>query len=182
MILEGELGDKPCFGGKTFEYVDLSLISFYTRFYSIKTLGAFSIEAEFPKIVAQANRCMQKEIIAKTVLDQKKVYDCVRQFRSATYIYICSPKSRSATYIYIYIYQCGFGWLCNFVGYMLQCLRKAKIKTTRVSEFGYQSCPSFVHQYSFVWDATRMGILIYAFVCVKPKIDTINPFALSIRS
>ena len=50
--------------------------------------------------------------------------------------------------------------------YMLQCLRKAKIKTTGVLEFGYQSCPSFVHQYSFVWDATRMGRLIHAFVSV----------------
>ena len=33
-----------------------------------------------------------------------------------------SPKSESD------IYYCGFGWLCNFIGYMLQCLRTAKIK------------------------------------------------------
>ena len=37
-------------------------------------------------------------------------------------------------------------------------------QTTRVSEFGYQSRPAFVHQYSFVWDATRMGRLIHVFV------------------
>ncbi|KAK7859932.1 putative glutathione s-transferase parc [Quercus suber] len=48
------------------------LVSFYTRFYSIETLRGFSIEAECPKIVAWANRCMQKDIIAKTLPDQKK--------------------------------------------------------------------------------------------------------------
>ncbi|KAL0008924.1 hypothetical protein SO802_010426 [Lithocarpus litseifolius] len=47
----------------------IKALSSHFRFYSIKTLGAFSIEAECPKIVAWSNRCRQKEIIAKTVLD-----------------------------------------------------------------------------------------------------------------
>nr|POE67446.1 putative glutathione s-transferase parc [Quercus suber] len=59
----------------------LSLIPFYTRFYSIETLGGFNIKVECPKIVAWANRCMQKEIIAKPLPDQKRVYEFVRQFR-----------------------------------------------------------------------------------------------------
>ncbi|KAK7846580.1 putative glutathione s-transferase parc [Quercus suber] len=57
-------------------------------FYSIETLRGFSIEAECSKIVAWANisieaecskivawanRCMQKDIIAKTLPDQKKL-------------------------------------------------------------------------------------------------------------
>ncbi|KAK7857175.1 putative glutathione s-transferase, partial [Quercus suber] len=66
-ILEGELGDKPYFGGKTFGFVDLSLIPFY--------------KAECPKIIAWAKRCLQKETVAKSLPDQKKVYEFVGQSR-----------------------------------------------------------------------------------------------------
>jgi len=59
-ILEGELGDKPYFGGERFGYMDLTLIPFYTWFYSIETIGGFKIEAQCSKIVAWAKRCMQK--------------------------------------------------------------------------------------------------------------------------
>ncbi|XP_030966751.1 probable glutathione S-transferase [Quercus lobata] len=78
---EGELGDKPYFGGERFGYVDLTLIPFYTWFYSIETLGGFKVEAQCSKIVAWAKRCMQKETIAKTLPDQKKVYELLGQFR-----------------------------------------------------------------------------------------------------
>ena len=80
-MLEGELGDKPYFGGERFGYVDLTLIPFYTWFYSIETLGGFKVEAQCSKIVAWAKRCMQKETIAKTLPDQKKVYELLGQFR-----------------------------------------------------------------------------------------------------
>ena len=80
-MLEGELGDKPYFGGERFGYVDLTLIPFYTWFYSIETLGGFKVEAQCFKIVAWAKRCMQKETIAKTLPDQKKVYELLGQFR-----------------------------------------------------------------------------------------------------
>ena len=73
-ILEGELGDKPYFGGETFGFVDLSLIPYYSWFYAIETVGEFNIEAECPKIIAWAKRCLQKETVAKTLPDQKKVY------------------------------------------------------------------------------------------------------------
>lgn len=55
--------------------VDLTLIPFYTWNYSIETLGGFKIEAQCSKIVAWAKRRMQKETIAKTLPDQKKVYE-----------------------------------------------------------------------------------------------------------
>ncbi|XP_062162417.1 probable glutathione S-transferase [Alnus glutinosa] len=74
-ILERELGDKPYFGGETFGFVDIALITFYSWFYVYETYGKFSIEAECPKIIAWAKRCMQKESVANTLLDQKKVYD-----------------------------------------------------------------------------------------------------------
>ncbi|KAK7846583.1 putative glutathione s-transferase [Quercus suber] len=80
-ILEGELGDKPYFGGETFGFVDLSLIPYYSWFYAMETFGEFNIEAECPKIVAWAKRCLQKETVAKTLPDQKKVYEYVEQLR-----------------------------------------------------------------------------------------------------
>ncbi|GMY33516.1 probable glutathione S-transferase [Fagus crenata] len=80
-ILEGELGDKPYFGGETFGYVDLALVTFYSWFYVFETFGEFNIEAECPKIIAWAKRCLQKESVAKTLPDQKKVYEFVGQMR-----------------------------------------------------------------------------------------------------
>ncbi|KAF3949954.1 hypothetical protein CMV_024238 [Castanea mollissima] len=74
-ILEGELGEKPFFGGETFGFVDIALITFYSWFYTYETFGNFSIEAECPKIIAWAKRCMQKESVANSLPDQKKIYE-----------------------------------------------------------------------------------------------------------
>ncbi|KAL0008920.1 hypothetical protein SO802_010422 [Lithocarpus litseifolius] len=79
--LEVELGDKPYFGGETFGYVDLSFITFYSWFHAYEVLGNINIEAECPKIIAWAKRCLQKESVAKTLPDQKKVYEFVAQMR-----------------------------------------------------------------------------------------------------
>lgn len=80
-ILEGELGDKPYFGGETFGFVDVSLITFYCWFYVYETFGKFSFEAECPKILPWAKRCIQKESVAKTLPDQKKVYEFVLEMK-----------------------------------------------------------------------------------------------------
>jgi glutathione S-transferase len=82
-ILEGELGDKPSFGGESFGFADLALITFYSWFYAFETFGKFSIEAECPKIIAWAKRCLQKESVAKTLPDQKKVYEIVVEKRKS---------------------------------------------------------------------------------------------------
>ncbi|KAF2301287.1 hypothetical protein GH714_022439 [Hevea brasiliensis] len=74
-ILEGELGDKPYFGGESFGYVDLSLIPFYSFFYTFETLGNLSMVEECPKIVDWAHRCLQKESVSKTLCDQRKFYE-----------------------------------------------------------------------------------------------------------
>ncbi|KAL0008939.1 hypothetical protein SO802_010441 [Lithocarpus litseifolius] len=60
--LEGELGDKPYFGGETFGFVDLSLIPFYSWFHAIEIFGEFNMEAECPKIVAWAKRAIRKSL------------------------------------------------------------------------------------------------------------------------
>jgi glutathione S-transferase len=38
------------------------------------------MEAECPKIIAWAKRCMQKESVAKSLLDQKKPYEFVLEW------------------------------------------------------------------------------------------------------
>ncbi|KAM3684418.1 hypothetical protein ACJW30_11G042100 [Castanea mollissima] len=79
--LEGELGGKPYFGGETFGFVDLSLITFYSWFHVYEVFGNINIEAECPKIIAWAKRCLQKETVANSLADQKKVYEAVGQLR-----------------------------------------------------------------------------------------------------
>ncbi|RWR93337.1 putative glutathione S-transferase parA [Cinnamomum micranthum f. kanehirae] len=53
-LLEGELEDKPFYGGKS--------------------LG---IENECPKLIALVKRCMEKESVSKVLPDPHKVYDFV---------------------------------------------------------------------------------------------------------
>ncbi|CAK9151802.1 unnamed protein product [Ilex paraguariensis] len=73
--LEGELGDKAYFGGKTFGLVDIALIPFYGWFHSLETIGNLNMEAEFPKLVAWGKRCLEKESVSQTLPDQLKVHD-----------------------------------------------------------------------------------------------------------
>ncbi|KAA8524945.1 hypothetical protein F0562_011417 [Nyssa sinensis] len=80
-LLEGELGDKPYFGGETFGYVDVALVPFYSWFYAYETCGNFSIGAECPTLIAWAKRCLEKESVAKSLPDQHKVYDFVLHLR-----------------------------------------------------------------------------------------------------
>ncbi|CAK7338501.1 unnamed protein product [Dovyalis caffra] len=74
-LLEGELGEKTYFGGETFGYLDVAFVPCYSWFNAYETLGNFNIEAECPKIIAWAKRCMQKESVAKSLRDKEKIYD-----------------------------------------------------------------------------------------------------------
>ena len=82
--LEGQLGEKPYFGGETFGYVDLSLIPFYCWFHAYETYGKFSVAAECPKFTAWAKRCMHKESVAKSLPDGKKVLGFVAEIGRAS--------------------------------------------------------------------------------------------------
>ncbi|XP_027340678.1 glutathione S-transferase 3-like [Abrus precatorius] len=81
--LEEPLGDKPFYGGDTFGFLDLGLIPFYSWFYTFETCGNFKMEAECPKLVAWAKKCMQRDTVAKTLPDEKKVYDHVVGMKKA---------------------------------------------------------------------------------------------------
>ncbi|XP_027064698.1 probable glutathione S-transferase [Coffea arabica] len=76
-VLEGELGEKPYFGGEEFGYVDVALIPFYSWFHAYETCGNFKIGTECPKFVAWAKRSMQRESVSKSLADPEKVYDFV---------------------------------------------------------------------------------------------------------
>lgn len=80
-VLEGALGDKPYFGGEEFGYVDVALVPFYSWFYAYETCGNFSIEAECPKFIAWAKRCMERESVAKSLPDPHKVYGFVLELK-----------------------------------------------------------------------------------------------------
>ncbi|CAK9151804.1 unnamed protein product [Ilex paraguariensis] len=76
-VLEGELGDKPYFGGETFGLTDISLIGYYCWFYAYEKFGNFSIESECPKLIAWVKWCMEKESVSKSLTDPHTVYDFV---------------------------------------------------------------------------------------------------------
>ncbi|KAH7833153.1 hypothetical protein Vadar_003545 [Vaccinium darrowii] len=79
-LLEGELGQKPYFGGETLGFVDVALIPFYTWFSSFEHCGNFTMVEECPKLVAWAHKCMEKESVSKTLPDLKKVFDFLMDF------------------------------------------------------------------------------------------------------
>ncbi|CAL5336115.1 unnamed protein product [Camellia sinensis] len=77
-VLEGELGEKPYFGGEAFGFVDIALVTFYSWFYTYETLGNFSLEQECPKLISWAKRCIEKnESVSKSLPHQHKIYDFV---------------------------------------------------------------------------------------------------------
>ena len=81
--LEGELGEKPYFGGESFGYVDLTFIPFYTWFSVYESFGKMSIEAECPKLFSWVKRCLEKESVSKSLPDQDKVYGFVLELTKA---------------------------------------------------------------------------------------------------
>ncbi|PON42705.1 Glutathione S-transferase, C-terminal-like [Trema orientale] len=80
-VLKAELGDKPYFGGDSFGYVDVAFVGFYSWFYAYETFGNFNIEAECPKLIAWAKRCLQRESVANSLADEKKVHEFIVEVR-----------------------------------------------------------------------------------------------------
>ncbi|KAL0320545.1 UNVERIFIED_CONTAM: putative glutathione S-transferase [Sesamum radiatum] len=80
-VLESELGEKPFFGGDSFGLVDVSLVPFSSRFYTLEKCGNFSMADKCPRLVSWANRCMERESVSKSLPDQYKVYDFVMGLR-----------------------------------------------------------------------------------------------------
>ncbi|XP_057465469.1 probable glutathione S-transferase parA [Actinidia eriantha] len=73
-LLEGELGDKPYFGGESLGFVDVALVPFLTWFSVLEHYGNFSMVEECPTLVAWAYRCMEKESVSKSLPDLDKIF------------------------------------------------------------------------------------------------------------
>nr|ANO40011.1 glutathione S-transferase U56 [Populus yatungensis] len=80
-VIEGELGDKPYFGGESFGFVDVALVPFYGYFYTYETFGNFRFARECPKLVEWGKRCLQKESVSKSLPDPYKAYEFVMEHR-----------------------------------------------------------------------------------------------------
>ncbi|KAL5731731.1 glutathione transferase [Ranunculus cassubicifolius] len=82
-LLEGELGDKPYFGGESFGYLDVVFVPLYSWFNPYETCGNFSIEAECPKLIAWVKRCLEKESVSKSLPDQMKIFEYFTKLRKS---------------------------------------------------------------------------------------------------
>ncbi|XP_030445015.1 probable glutathione S-transferase [Syzygium oleosum] len=82
-LLEGELGDKPFYGGEKLGFLDIAFVPFYTWFYAYETCGNFSIEAECPKLIAWTKRCLEIENVSKSLIEPQKVYDLVLRLKKS---------------------------------------------------------------------------------------------------
>lgn len=80
-LLEEQLGDEPYFGGNNFGFVDVALLPLFSFFYTYNLYGNFIDEAQYPKIVAWAKRCTQKESVSKSFPEEEKVKEFVAQKR-----------------------------------------------------------------------------------------------------
>ncbi|XP_057795998.1 glutathione S-transferase U19-like [Salvia miltiorrhiza] len=74
-LLESQLGEKPFFGGDSFGFVDVALITFSTWFHTYEAFANFSIEEQCPKLAAWVKRCLEIEAVSKSLADPNKVYD-----------------------------------------------------------------------------------------------------------
>lgn len=80
-MIEGELGNKPYFGGETFGFVDIALIPSYSYFYAHERMGNLSLVEELPKLTAWVKRCLERETVAKSLADPHKIYEFVSEIR-----------------------------------------------------------------------------------------------------
>ncbi|KAI3975052.1 hypothetical protein MKX01_005163 [Papaver californicum] len=80
-VLEGELGEKPYFGGEKLGFVDVALIPFYSWFYAYETCGNFSIEEECPKIVSWAKKSLEIDNVSLSLPESEKVYEFVLSYK-----------------------------------------------------------------------------------------------------
>ncbi|XP_058097819.1 probable glutathione S-transferase [Magnolia sinica] len=76
-LLEGELGEKPYFGGESFGYVDVVFAPYACWFHTDYVHGNSIIEEECPKLIAWVKRCMEKESVSKTLPDPVKLHEFV---------------------------------------------------------------------------------------------------------
>lgn len=81
ILMEEQLGKEPYFGGNNLGFVDVAFVPLFCFFYTYNLYGSFINEARYPKIVAWAKRCSQKESVYKCFPEEEKVKEHVAQKR-----------------------------------------------------------------------------------------------------
>ncbi|KAH6837265.1 glutathione S-transferase TAU 19 [Perilla frutescens var. hirtella] len=83
-LLESEaLGDeKPYFGGERLGYLDVVVGGYCNWFAVYEAIANINIEAECPKLMAWANRCMKRESFAVSLIDSHKILDFIMQVKN----------------------------------------------------------------------------------------------------
>ena len=79
--LEGELREKVYFGGEDFGYVNVGLVPFTSWFYTYETFGSLSIEAKCSRLVPWAQRCIEKESVAKSLPHPHKIHGFALEYK-----------------------------------------------------------------------------------------------------
>ncbi|KAH6788764.1 hypothetical protein C2S51_003770 [Perilla frutescens var. frutescens] len=87
-VLEDKLGEKPYFGGETVGYMDVVLGGFCCWFPAYHEWGSFSIDHHFPKLMAWAQRCMQRESFSKSPTPTSFAILCCASENSRAYLSI----------------------------------------------------------------------------------------------
>nr|GLL47209.1 probable glutathione S-transferase parC [Ipomoea trifida] len=80
-VLEGVLGEEPYFGGESFGFLDLAVITFYTWFLACEKECKFTFESKCPKLIGWGKRCLQNQTISNSIADPLKLYEFVLQLR-----------------------------------------------------------------------------------------------------
>ncbi|XP_047178421.1 probable glutathione S-transferase [Vigna umbellata] len=81
-LLEEQLGDEPHFGGNNFGFVDVALVPLFCYFYTFSLYGNFISEAQYPKIISWARRCIQRESVSKSFPQEQMVKEYISQKRN----------------------------------------------------------------------------------------------------
>ncbi|GJM98109.1 hypothetical protein PR202_ga15086 [Eleusine coracana subsp. coracana] len=79
--LDGELGEKPFFGGEAFGFVDLALVPFMPWLPSYERYGEFSVAEVPPRLAAWTRRCGERESVAKSLYPAEKVNEFLAQHK-----------------------------------------------------------------------------------------------------
>ena len=69
--------DKPYLAGQAFGFADLAVVPFAAWLPGYTCLGEFSLKEACSRLAAWAERCGERESVAKTLSPPEKVYEFV---------------------------------------------------------------------------------------------------------
>ena len=79
--LDGELGDKPFFGGEEFGFVDDALVPFVPWLPSYERYGEFRVEEAAPRLAAWGRRCAERESVSGSLHSPEKVDEFITMLK-----------------------------------------------------------------------------------------------------